>query len=236
MRLVLAALAGFALAVVPALAAEHSVKSVSGSQWSPATIEIAKGDKVVWTNADEGFHNVSFDDGEFTQPAQPSTTWPDDVSRTFDAAGTYSYVCDAHSNMKGTIVVKDAGTTGTTTQTTTSPTTTTTPPPTETTTTEQPAPTPSVTVKLARSSFCARKSRRCRRPGVVLRVTSDTAHRLQGRLLREPAGVFGTVAFDVPAGTKTVRFTRTSAGRRLTPGRYSLKLGTARSIRFRVRQ
>jgi hypothetical protein len=68
----------------------------------------------------------------------------------------------------------------------------------------------------------------------VLRITSDTPHRVEGRLLR-PSGRFGTLAFDVPAGTKVVRFTRTREGRRLARGRYSLRLGSAQVVKFRVR-
>ena len=246
MRLLLAGLAGFALAVVPALAADHSVQATPGNVFTPATLEVKVGDSVTWTNSG-GNHNVHFKDG-FDQPADPSPVWSEPVKRTFSATGTYKYWCDAHgsedTDMAGTIVVKSDDTTGTTTQTTTTgtttqttttttpTTTTTTPTTTETTTT--PPPPPVVSVRATRSSFCVRRSRTCRRPGVVLRITSDTPHRIQGTLRRN-GRTFGKVAFDVPAGTRTVRFTRTRTGKRLARGRYSLKLGTAPTVRFRVR-
>jgi plastocyanin len=242
MRLVLAALAGFALAVVPALAGEHTV-TAGGVSFSPKTIEIAQGHTVVWNTADHGSHNVVFDDESIGNLGVVGARHP---SYRFDKPGTYTYYCQPHKSagMTGSVVVKEAATTThtTTTHTTTTPPTTTTtpttttPPPTQTTTTEPPPAAPTVTVRPVGSRFCARRSRRCKRPGVVLRVTSDTAHRVEGRLRREPSGHFGTVSFDVPKGTKTVRLTRTSAGRRLAPGRYSLELGSARSIRFRVRR
>ena len=225
MRLLLAALAGFALAVVPALATEHSV-TASNNQFTPGDITIAPGDSVTWSQS-EGSHTVHFD-GESS--GTPLTT---PYKRTFDAAGTYSYYCDPHKDqdMEGRVVVKALDTTGTTGTTTTTTTTTTT----ETTqTTTTPPPPPVVSVRATRSSFCVRKGRRCRRPGVVLRITSDAPHRLEGRLSK-PNGRFGSVAFDVPAGTRTVRFARTRDGRRLTRGRYSVKLGSAPVVRFRVR-
>ena len=224
MRLLLAGLAGFALAVVPALAADHAV-TAKNFEFVEQTITIAPGDSVTWSQS-EGNHTVHFE-GE---TAGTPLTSP--YKRTFDAAGEYSYYCDPHApEMAGKVVVKAPETTGTTTQTTTTTATTTT---TTTTTTAPPPPLPVVGVKATRSSFCVRRSRRCRKPGVVLRITSDTPHRVEGELRRNGRAA-GTMAFDVPAGTKTVRFTHTREGSRLRRGRYSLKLGTAPVVRFRVR-
>lgn len=231
MRFVVAALAGLALAVVPALAADHAV-TAKNFEFVEKTITVAPGDSVTWSQT-EGNHTVKF----AGEPSGHALATP--YKRTFDTAGEYSYVCEIHEpDMAGKVVVKAPETTGTTgttgttttpTQTETTPTTTT---PTHTTT--QPPPPPVVSVKATRSTFCVRRGRRCRKPGVVLRITSDTPHRIGGTLKRGGA-TFGTLHFDVPAGTRTVRFTRTREGKRLARGRYSLKLGSARVVKFRVR-
>jgi hypothetical protein len=99
---------------------------------------------------------------------------------------------------------------------------------------------------VARTRFCTRRSRSCKRPGVVLRVELTAQGALAGRLERRPlsgkAGFrrYGRVDFGaVPAGARTLRFTRTKAGRRLQPGRYKLAVTldgkAARTLRFVVR-
>ena len=237
MRFVVAALAGFALAVVPALAADHSVKT-SGLSFAPKTITIAPGDKVIWSNPDAGNHNVKFDDGGLEKTASPSPVWNEEVSRTFPTAGSYRYVCEQHEadGMTGTVVVQAPATTGTTTSTTP---TTTTPAPTAT-----PTPTPApdgttpaaedpVTVKLVGTRFT-------RRTGVRLRVSSDRARTITGTLKRS-GRTFGAVRFKVTAGTQTVRVTRTTRRRALARGSYALTLrssgarGLPVTVRFRVR-
>jgi plastocyanin len=77
----------------------------------PASVTIAAGQTVTWRN-DLGLHNVHFLDEQFRMPETPdSSAWT--VARTFTAAGTYAYVCDAHAQygMTGTVVVTGAGTT-----------------------------------------------------------------------------------------------------------------------------
>jgi plastocyanin len=73
--------------------------------FSPATVTTAPGTTVTW-EISGATHNVTF-----TGPAPAGGNIPDTpagnrASRTFDAAGTYSYQCTRHSGMTGTVVVE----------------------------------------------------------------------------------------------------------------------------------
>jgi plastocyanin len=114
-----AAIAGAAAAVVPALAADQSV-IIADDTFTPATVTVAVGEKVTWDYpSGSSVHNVAFDDGSYRQPPQAAPpgvpgVWP--VSRTFDAPGEFTYICDAHPvTMKGKVVVVAAGQAGGTT-------------------------------------------------------------------------------------------------------------------------
>lgn len=114
-------LAGFVLAVMPALGASQSVTATS-NVFTPETVTINQGETVTWSNGG-GTHNVHFEDGSFDQPAAPSgSAWT--VSRTFNQAGTFTYYCEQHRSlgMVGTVVVNAAS--GTTQPGTTQPGTT----------------------------------------------------------------------------------------------------------------
>ena len=98
--------------LVPAdsvLAANQAVTaSGSPNTFTPSTVTVLQGETVTWNNTG-GFHNVRFDDGSFDQPADPIFPWSTAVARTFYAAGTFSYVCEAHSEMTGTVAVQAPG-------------------------------------------------------------------------------------------------------------------------------
>ncbi|GLZ33133.1 copper-binding protein [Lentzea sp. NBRC 105346] len=122
------------LAAQQQAAASKSVE-IMNYAYSPASLTIAAGDTVVWTNHDSAPHNVVVSDGpeKFTSPTlQQGQTF----SYTFSKAGTYSYYCSVHPDMKASVTV--SGTTTTTAPPTT--TTTTTAPPTSHPTTH-PSPT-----------------------------------------------------------------------------------------------
>ena len=105
--LVAAALAGLGLAVLPALAADQTVNATPSNDFTPSAITIDVGDTVTW-NDTGGEHNVHFDDGSFDQPANPvDSRWT--VQRTFNTPGVFSYVCERHSSMTGTVTVNAAG-------------------------------------------------------------------------------------------------------------------------------
>lgn len=118
-----------------ARAANASV-SIAAFKYDPATLTVAVGDTVTWTNNEplpaSGTpipHTVTSDTG--TDLASPTFTSPQTYSKTFTAAGTYAYHCTVHPSMHGTVVVAAAG--ATTTATTTTTAVPTTPPPAATT-------------------------------------------------------------------------------------------------------
>lgn len=71
-------------------------------KFSPATIEIKKGDTVEWTNEDITPHTATarpiFDSGSIA----PDKSW----EHTFVKAGTLPYGCTFHPDMKGVVVIK----------------------------------------------------------------------------------------------------------------------------------
>jgi plastocyanin len=77
--------------------------------WTPQTVQIAVGDTVTWTNA-QGFHNVVLgNDDRLNQPGFPNDPpWNPPPSRTFNEEGSFSYFCEVHPGMAGTINVGDA--------------------------------------------------------------------------------------------------------------------------------
>ena len=96
------------LMAVPALAADEAVNTEAPSQWKPDDVTIDMGDTVTWQNGSQGFHNVKFNDGSFTDPPAPSTN-PWSVHRTFDTPGIFRYVCGFHgAAMSGVVRVRDA--------------------------------------------------------------------------------------------------------------------------------
>ena len=71
--------------------------------FDPAAIEISVGDTVTWHNYDSAPHTVTGDNGEFDSG---NLNTDQTFSHTFTTAGTFTYHCNIHPNMKGTIVVK----------------------------------------------------------------------------------------------------------------------------------
>ena len=74
----------------------------------PSTLTVSKGTTVTWVNMDFVQHTVTsgseqaptglFDSGELGHMQS--------FSYTFNAPGTYTYFCDVHPDMTGTIIVK----------------------------------------------------------------------------------------------------------------------------------
>jgi hypothetical protein len=69
-------------------------------------VSIAVGDTVTWNNTGQAPHNATADDGSFKTPTIENG---ESASHTFTQAGTFSYICTIHPNMKGTIRVISSG-------------------------------------------------------------------------------------------------------------------------------
>lgn len=77
--------------------------------WSPDAVEIQVGDTVTWTNA-QGFHNVLLGDSRLNQPGFPTdAAWNPPPSMSFDTAGSYTFICEVHPGMSGTVNVGGGG-------------------------------------------------------------------------------------------------------------------------------
>jgi plastocyanin len=70
--------------------------------FKPASITIASGDTVEWTNQTERNHTVKLDPGPSSGPITPDGTYP----HVFNTSGTVPYHCEIHPAMKGTVIVK----------------------------------------------------------------------------------------------------------------------------------
>jgi plastocyanin len=77
--------------------------------FEPADIEVGVGTTVTWVNEDIVNHTVTSGpagdpDGRFDEPLASDG---DEVTITFDEAGTFDYYCDLHRNMVGSVTVTD---------------------------------------------------------------------------------------------------------------------------------
>ena len=70
--------------------------------FSPTSVSIAVGDTVTWQNTGQAPHNATADDGSFKTPTINNG---ESASHTFTQAGTFSYICTIHPQMKGTVRV-----------------------------------------------------------------------------------------------------------------------------------
>jgi plastocyanin len=84
--------------------AGEGVVTISGFAFAPASLTVKVGATVTWTNQDSATHTVKWDDGSPQSGSLTAGGAP--YTRTFDAPGTFTYVCGIHSSMKGTIVVE----------------------------------------------------------------------------------------------------------------------------------
>jgi plastocyanin len=74
-------------------------------RFEPASIQVAAGTTVTWTNHDNFTHSVQLMDGGL--PTDPMVMQPgSDATFRFTTAGTYHYQCHLHpQNMQGTVTV-----------------------------------------------------------------------------------------------------------------------------------
>ena len=76
--------------------------TIQNMAFSPATLTVKVGDKVTWTNQDSVGHSATADDNSFDTGVLGQGQ---SGSATFSKAGTYTYHCIVHPNMKATIIV-----------------------------------------------------------------------------------------------------------------------------------
>lgn len=99
-----AAAVAVAVAVVPSQAASSKTVAVKNNSFSPKTVNIKKGSKVVWKWTQGGVaHNVTPASGGSGSKTSSKKGYT--FTKTFSKAGTFRYVCTLHSSMKMTVKV-----------------------------------------------------------------------------------------------------------------------------------
>jgi len=86
-----------------AAASKGSVVEIDNFKFSDATLEVAAGTTVTWTNHDDVPHTVVSTTKLFK--SAPLDTG-ESFSYTFKDAGTFDYFCSLHPHMTGKVVVK----------------------------------------------------------------------------------------------------------------------------------
>ncbi len=85
-----------------ALTADSAV-SIDNFTFSPASITVPAGTKVLWTNNDDIPHTVTSEDRVLRSP--PLDTG-DAFSFVFGRPGRYPYFCSLHAHMQGVVIVE----------------------------------------------------------------------------------------------------------------------------------
>jgi plastocyanin len=78
---------------------------IDNFSYGPATVTVAAGTTVTWTNHDDIPHTVVSADDPTAFKSKVMDT-DEKFSYTFTKAGTFTYFCSIHPKMTGTIVVK----------------------------------------------------------------------------------------------------------------------------------
>ena len=103
--------------------------SIQNYAFSPASLSVAVGTTVVWTNKDTAPHTVTISSGP-VKFSSPDLQTGDSYTYTFTTPGTYDYYCAVHPNMTASVTVTGSSTPPPPTTTTPPPTTTMSMPPT----------------------------------------------------------------------------------------------------------
>jgi plastocyanin len=76
--------------------------AAKGFAFNPATVSVAVGKSVTWTNGDTAQHSIVMDAGGCqADPFAGGAT----ATLVFNVAGSYAYHCGIHPTMKGTVTV-----------------------------------------------------------------------------------------------------------------------------------
>lgn len=79
---------------------------IENYMFGPMTTKVKVGDTVTWTNMDAVHHNVVADQKTTDGPSGPLIGQGETYSFKFTKAGTYSFHCEPHPYMHGTVVVE----------------------------------------------------------------------------------------------------------------------------------
>lgn len=74
--------------------------------YQPDPVVVQAGGKVIWQNEDTAPHTATADDGSFDTGTLERGKLK---SESFKEAGTFTYFCEIHPDMHGTVEVVDAG-------------------------------------------------------------------------------------------------------------------------------
>jgi plastocyanin len=236
---------GLALAIVlagalgPALAgADAGSVTIQGFAYGPTPITVTVGDTVTWTNQDSGVqHSATADDGSF-DTGRLSTS--KSASRTFSAAGTFTYYCSVHGHsMTGKVIVVPASTPTTTTPVPTTPAPPTTIPAAPTPTTTAPTTTPGTALPPTAKPRIGSASLSHPRFRIARRAHGRTAPLHTAFRFTLTADATVRIAIAHRAGHRTLLHRRLAKGRRsvafggrvgrktLVPGRYVATITTS---------
>ena len=94
--------ATFSSGSTPAQPTNAEVK-IDNFSFGPATITVAVGTTVTWTNRDDIPHTVVSDEKVFKSKVLDTD---EKFSYTFTTPGTYGYFCSVHPKMTGKVVVQ----------------------------------------------------------------------------------------------------------------------------------
>ena len=84
---------------------ERSVKvEIVDFAYNPDPVQVETGGKVIWQNMDAAPHTATADDGSFDTGTLEEGKIK---SETFKQPGTYTYFCEIHPTMHGTVEVVD---------------------------------------------------------------------------------------------------------------------------------
>jgi plastocyanin len=81
------------------------VANAGSNSFSPNPVKVKVGETMTWINDDSGIHTVTSKDGVFDSGMMGKGQ---SFSFTFDKAGEYSYHCEPHPSMVGTVVVTES--------------------------------------------------------------------------------------------------------------------------------
>jgi plastocyanin len=81
------------------------VANAGSNSFSSNPVKVKVGEIVTWINDDSGRHTVTSKDGVFDSGMMGKGQ---SFSFTFDKAGEYSYHCEPHAGMVGTVVVTES--------------------------------------------------------------------------------------------------------------------------------